>query len=142
MESNHKTYIGSVSKKVIAIILRFKLLIVFIFIGISTVNAADRISINKINLKFENATIKSILSSIENQTDYIFIYNSDVINSNKKKSITTKDASIENVLDILFKGMDVELKIDGRQVYIVNKSKPLPEKPTLGQVMPGACLKC
>jgi len=124
MESNHKTYIGSVSKKVIAIILRFKLLIVFIFIGISTVNAADRISINKINLKFENATIKSILSSIENQTDYIFIYNSDVINSNKKKSITTKDASIENVLDILFKGMDVELKIDGRQVYIVNKSKP------------------
>ncbi|MDD4489431.1 MAG: STN domain-containing protein [Paludibacter sp.] len=131
MESNHKTYIGSVSKKVIAIILRFKLLIVFIFIGISTVNAADRISINKINLKFENATIKSILSSIENQTDYIFIYNSDVINSNKKKSITTKDASIENVLDILFKGMDVELKIDGRQVYIVNKSKPLPEKPTL-----------
>lgn len=129
MENSPKTHIGSGIKKIMSIVFRINLLVVFLFVGVSTINAADNITRNKINLKFENATIKSILSSIEKQTDYIFIYNVDVINSNNKKSITTKDAGIENVLDILFKGMDVEIKIDGRQVYIVKKTKPLPEKP-------------
>ncbi|MEA4975654.1 MAG: TonB-dependent receptor [Paludibacter sp.] len=112
-----------------SIIFKIKLLVVFLFVGVFTINAADNIARNKINLKFENATIKSIISSIEKQTDYIFIYNVDAINSNSKRSITTKDADIEKVLDILFTGMDVEIKIDGRQVYIVKKMKPLPEKP-------------
>lgn len=129
METNPQTHIYSVSKNVLSIIFRIKLLIVFILMGISTVYAADKISRNKINLKFENVTIKCILSSIEKQTDYIFIYNGDVVNSNDKKSIITKNASIESVLDVLFKGMDVELRIDGRQVYILKKTKQFPEKP-------------
>lgn len=129
MENSPKTHIGSVIIRMMSIVFKINLLVVFLFVGVSTMNAADNITRNKINLKFENASIKSILSSIEKQTDYIFIYNVDVINSNNKKSITTKDAGIENVLDILFKGMDVEIKIDGRQVYIVKKTKLIPEKP-------------
>ncbi len=108
-------------------------LILFIFVGLSSINAQDKISRTKINLQLENVTIKSILNSIEKQTDYIFIYNGDVINSNLKKSISVKDASIDNVLGILFDKLDVDLKIDGRQVYVFKKTtktveKPIPEK--------------
>lgn len=106
-------------------------LILFVFVKLSTVNAADYILRSKINLQVKNVTIKNILNSIEKQTGYIFIYNGDVINSNLKRSISVKNGSVEDVLNNLFKGLDVDIKIDGRQVYILNKTKPIVEQSKL-----------
>lgn len=131
MWNSPKIHIGSFAGMEISVVSKIMFLAFFVIAGLTKVDAADRVAKSRINLKFENATVKSILSSIEKQTDYIFIYNEDVINSNFKRSISVKDASIENVLDILFKGMNVELKIDGRQVYILKKTKQVQEKSPL-----------
>jgi len=104
-------------------------LFLFLFMQFSVTNADDKITKTKINLQFDNVTIKSILNSIEKQTDYIFIYNADVINSNLKKSISVKAANIDDVLNILFKGLDVDIKIDGRQVFLLKKPKQIELKP-------------
>ncbi len=127
MENSPKKHTCLAKKRKWSGAFKIMLTILFILAGFTDANAADKVSRTKINLKSENVTIKNILTSIERQTDYIFIYNGDVINSNIKKSVSVKDADIESVLDILFKGMDVDLKIDGRQVYILKKTKQFPE---------------
>jgi len=128
MANNQKVHIGQIIKKLCTNTLRIKIMILLIFGGFTIVNASDKPTRTKINLQFENVTIKSILNSIEKQSDYIFIYNGGVINSNLKKSISVKDGNIEDVLNLLFKGLDIDLKIDGRQVYILKKAEKLIEK--------------
>jgi TonB-linked SusC/RagA family outer membrane protein len=127
MENNPKIHIQSIRRKW-SKALMITSLFLFVFVGQSMTNATDKISRTKINLQSENVTIKNILNTIEKQTDYIFVYNADVINSNLKKSISVKDGNIEGVLNTLFKGLDVEVKIDGRQVYILKKAKQIEEK--------------
>ncbi len=127
MGNNPKNYVGKSVKILKYNIFIIRILFLLFFVGFTTVNAADKVSKTKINLQLEDVTIKSILSAIEKQTDYIFIYNVNVINSNLKKSISVKDGSIDYVLDILFDKLDVEIKIDGRQVYVLKKAKQLPE---------------
>jgi TonB-linked SusC/RagA family outer membrane protein len=130
MERNPKNYLSLSIKSIWSKIQLIIFLISFIFFGLSTVNAADNnLSKAKINLRLENASIKSILNAIEKQTDYIFIYNGDVVNSNLKRTISVKDASLDNVMEIIFSKLDVVYKIDGRQVYILKKTKVTNEKP-------------
>lgn len=131
MENNPKNHVGLSIKSNWAKVQTI-MLIMLVFIG-TTIKAADKITRTKISLKLENVTIKSILNSIEKQTDYIFIYNSDVINSNFKRDISVNDASIDNVMDVLFDKSDVEIKIDGRQVYILKKATKVQEKLTPGK---------
>jgi TonB-linked SusC/RagA family outer membrane protein len=106
------------------------MLFLVVFVNLSAIYSQEKIARTQITLQFENATIKSILNSIEKQTDYIFIYNADVINSNLKKSIRVKGGNLEEVLITLFKGLDVESKIDGRQVYLLKKTKAVEPKST------------
>lgn len=129
MGNNPEFFVGQSVKIGKSNIFIIRILFLLFFVGSTTVNAADKVLKTKINLQLENATIKSILSSIEKQTDYIFIYNVDIINSNLKKSISVKDGNIDYVLDILFDKLDVEIKIDGRQVYILKKATKIVEKP-------------
>jgi len=105
-----------------------RLLTILFLFGFIVVNAASNPPRTKINLRLEDATLKVILSSIEKTSDYIFIYNEVVLNSNFKKSVFFKDEDIENVLQSLFKGLDIIYKIDGRQVYISKRTKLIEEK--------------
>jgi len=129
MEKNPENYLSHSKKNVFDFISRIKLIFILCFIGLTLLNAADYSPKNKINLKFKNVAVKVILNTIEKENGYIFIYNEDVINSNLEKSISVNDESIENVLNLLFKGEDVNFKIDGRQVFIIKKAKlPANEK--------------
>jgi len=125
MGNNTKIYIGQLFKIKRSNVFMLRVLILLFLVGFTTVNAADKIIRTKINLQVENVTIKSILSLIENQSDYIFIYNEGIINSNLKRSVSVTDGNIEDVLNLLFKDLNVVLKIDGRQVYILKKEKPI-----------------
>src|SRR3989339_1984706 len=58
----------------------------------------------QLSLKAEQKTISGILQLIEDQSDYSFMYNSNNIDVNRKADINYNGKSIEEVLDILFKG--------------------------------------
>jgi hypothetical protein len=129
MENNPRIPLCQSNKRNWHKTLKFITLLLLLLVQFSVIHAQDKIARTQINLQFENATIKSILNSIEKQTDYIFIYNADVINSNLKKSISVKTGNLEDVLNSLFKGLDVEIKIDGRQVYLLKQAKQVDQKP-------------
>ncbi|MFV0538257.1 MAG: SusC/RagA family TonB-linked outer membrane protein [Dysgonomonas sp.] len=72
--------------------------------------------IKTLNLK--NATIEEVLNSIEENSNFHFLYNSKLINVDRKVSINTKSQSIETILESIFKQTDVVYKIEGNQIIL------------------------
>ncbi len=75
----------------------------------------------RLTLKMENTSIKQVLNSIEEQTDFFFLYNSKLIDVEQKVSINAPDKNIRSVLDQLFTGTNIQYEILDRQILLSNK---------------------
>jgi len=73
-----------------------------------------------ISLKADNESVKEILLLIEDQSKYRFLYNSNNIDVEQKKSIDCQAKSIEEVLDMLLKGTDIKYRSFERN-YVLYK---------------------
>jgi len=56
----------------------------------------------KLNLKFTKTEISTILTSIEKQTNYRFLYNNDLADLKQKINLTVQEADLKEVLDQMF----------------------------------------
>lgn len=102
----------------------------------------------QITLRLKNVTVEEVLTSIENQTEYRFLYNKDIVDVSRIVSITVKNERMTLVLDKLFKGEGVSYTIEKRQI-VLNKvsSQPQDNKQPIkvtgkvvdesGEVLPG-----
>jgi TonB-linked SusC/RagA family outer membrane protein len=70
----------------------------------------------------ENATIKSILSKIESQSEFKFFYSSNV-NVDQTASISQKNKKVFDILDELFKGTGIKYEVYGRQIALLEKGE-------------------
>ncbi len=76
----------------------------------------------KVNLNSYKASIESILKSIEFQTEYSFIYQSDLLLKEEKINILAENADIEYVMDEILKNTKLTyLKIAPKLITIVKK---------------------
>ena len=121
MEKNPIVYSSWLRKRIKFIFLTMKLLSVLIFAGSMALSASTYSQKTKIDLRFENSSLTEILNSIEKSSEFIFIYNENVINSDSKRSISVKGETIEKVLNLLFQGIDVTYRIDDRQVFLYKR---------------------
>ncbi len=103
------------------IFLTMKLLTILIFAGTMAVSASVYSQKTKINLELRNSNVGAILKSIEQESDFIFIYDTELVNNRIEKSISIKDAKIETVLDELFGDSKIAYLIDDRQVFLYVK---------------------
>jgi len=87
----------------------------------------------RISLDLRQTTIQYALKEIENTSNYFFLYNNDLINVNKVIDVKVDNKGIEEVLDLLFKGEDVQYVIMDRQIIITPKNSP---KTTFSQQLP------
>jgi len=105
-------------KRIKFIFLTMKLLTVLIFSGSMALSASTYSQRTKIDLQFDNSSLIEIMGSIEKNSEFIFVYNANVINSDLKKNISVKGETIDKVLALLFQGEDVSFRVDGRQVFL------------------------
>jgi TonB-linked SusC/RagA family outer membrane protein len=103
------------------IILKMKLLTILIFAGAMALSASSYSQKTKIDLHLQNSSLTDILNSIEKKSEFIFIYNKNIVNSDIRKSISVKEERIEKVLEVLFRDLDVNYRIDDRQVFLYKK---------------------
>jgi len=75
-----------------------------------------------LNLKMRNATIKEILGEIEDNSEFYFLYNEDLVDVDRIVSINVNDKNVEDVLKILFTNDNVNFVIKDRQIVL----SPLP----------------
>jgi len=72
----------------------------------------------KLELKVEKSTIAEALNKIEDETDYFFFYNNKSVSLDKVVSLDLKDKTISEILDVLFRGTNVEYTINNRQIIL------------------------
>jgi len=75
----------------------------------------------RLSLNLKNVSTKTVLSQIEDKSEFYFIYDATVVDVEKKVSIELKDEPISKVLDELFEGTDVIYKINNRQIALTSE---------------------
>ena len=76
---------------------------------------------NTINLDFKDVQIKEVLSAIENQSDFFFLYSSKMIDVTSKVDVRANNNDVTYVLNDLFKGTDIAYNIKDKQILLSNK---------------------
>ena len=71
-----------------------------------------------ISLNMKNATIEEVLNAIEQETEFYFLYNSKLINVDRKVNLHVESKSIDSVLEQLFATTDVIYKVEDRQIIL------------------------
>jgi TonB-linked SusC/RagA family outer membrane protein len=96
-----------------------KLTIVLSLLILSNVFATKSYSQRTLlNLKMENATIKEVLRTIEDKSDFYFLYNNDLINVERKLNLDVKNQTIQDLLAQIFNGNNVEYLIKDKQIVL------------------------
>jgi TonB-linked SusC/RagA family outer membrane protein len=126
MEKNQIPYSTCKRKIMDVILLKMKILTALIFAGSMALSASTYSQKTKIDLQLQNSSVVEILNSIEKNSEFIFIYNANVLNSEAKRSISVKGENIEKILDYLFIGDDINYRIDDRQIFLFKKDEVAP----------------
>lgn len=72
----------------------------------------------QLTLDATNTNVENILLQIEQQSNYVFLYNKDIVDVDRSTNIKVNKASIEKVLDQLFAGTNVKYHIIDRQIVL------------------------
>ncbi|WP_245994862.1 TonB-dependent receptor [Mangrovibacterium diazotrophicum] len=98
-----------------------RLTVLFLLIGIFQVSAVTGYSQqSRMTMSLKNTSLVEVLNEIENLSDYYFLYNQDLIDVDRKVSITVNDQKIDEVLNLLFEGTTVKYVIKDRQIILTN----------------------
>ncbi len=74
---------------------------------------------NKYSFQIENKKLMEAYSIIENETDYIFFYNTNWFNDNEELvNVTFSESTINEIMDALFSSSDFNYYIDSKKIII------------------------
>ena len=89
-----------------------KLTVFLLLFSVAGVLANKSYSQSKIlNLNMREATVKEVLKSIEEQSEFYFLYSESLIDVERKVNVTIENKKIEQALDLIFEGTDVDYSI-------------------------------
>ncbi len=72
----------------------------------------------KLNIDLKDVTVKDVLTNIESQSEFYFMYEASKVDVNRKVSIMVEGKVINEILDELFEGANVDYKINNRQIAL------------------------
>ena len=77
----------------------------------------------RVNINANNESTHSILEQIEQQTDYLFIYNTNEIDLNRKASVHAQDQTVMDVLSQIFRNTNIGYAIEGSNIMLMKKDE-------------------
>ena len=89
--------------------------ILLLSLSVTVVRAQD----SGITLKMQDATVAQVMKAIENQSHYVFLYKN--LDTSRKVSVDIRNKRIDEVLDIVFKDLNISYKIDDLQILLSQK---------------------
>lgn len=75
----------------------------------------------KVSIHMNNVKLDKILNEIENQTDYLFIYNNQV-DINKITSVKVKNEAVAQVLDRILSGTGINYELEGTHIILTTEA--------------------
>ena len=102
-----------------------RLSVVFLFLSLGIAVANNSYAQNTtLSLDMSNSTIANVLEAVENQTDFSFIYDANVVNINKKVSVSVNEKNIFDVLNKMFGNSDIAYTVVNKKI-ILNKKEAI-----------------
>lgn len=99
-----------------------RLLFLFLTLGIGICFSNNSYSqLTKISLNLKNKTVKQVFSEIEKKSEFIFFYQDEVLDADRKVTINTYDETIEQILKEILNVDDNTYFISDRSIYIIKK---------------------
>lgn len=134
--------------------LKMKLTMIFIFTAMLSMQANSSYSqVTKLSIDTENASLESIFDKIETDSEFKFIFNTNILDLNRRTSIKVKKKGVNLILDQLFTNTDIWYEIIDRKIILhpkQNSTKPLIKQQQFiikgtvndsnGQPLPGASI--
>ena len=75
----------------------------------------------KISLNLKNKTVKQVFSEIEKNSEFIFFYQDDIIDVNRRVTVNADNETIEQVLDEILSATGNTYFVSDRSIYIIKK---------------------
>lgn len=100
-----------------------KLTLFFLLAALIHVSGSVYSQQTKLSISLKNATVKDVLESIEDQSDYFFMYRDEDIDVHRTVNVNVREKPVEHLLYELFKGTTVSYEVVNRQIVLVNKEK-------------------
>jgi len=106
---------GDSRKKLMRIM---RLTILLLFGCMFTVSANSYAQRTKLDINMTNITIRDLVSYVEENSDFVFLYRNEDFNLDKRVDILLKNATINQILDEALKGENVKYDVYERQIVI------------------------
>jgi len=72
----------------------------------------------RLSLDMKNSTVKEVLQKIEQQSEFYFLYNSELIDVQRKVDVSVNDEKIDNILAKLFSGNKINILVQERHIIL------------------------
>ena len=104
----------------------FRIMRIFCFLITFCIATTFATTINsqnvKVTLSTNSLTIRQLISQIERQTNYLFVYNSDKINLDRSIKVNDRKASLGQILNDAFDNEGIAYRIEGSNIILVKKN--------------------
>lgn len=105
-------------------------------LSISSVLSANTYAQSTIlTVQMNNKSIKEVFNYIEKNSEFVFVYLDNVIDSRKAVDVNARNQPVTVILDQLFKDTDLTYKIDNRQILVKRKETVEPALPSAQQTI-------
>lgn len=115
IHQSFKPYLGLLQKIPMAMRVTVVLLFVFLFQVRAEISYSQTA---KISLNLNNATVEEVLNTIEDNSEFYFLYNSKLINIDRKVDLKATNKTIESILKEIFANTDVQFRMEDRQIIL------------------------
>lgn len=89
----------------------------------------------KVSIAMKNAYIIEVIRAIENQTDYLFVYDKNEIDLTRRIDIVAENKSVTAILNGMFSNTNVVFALEGNNIMLMKKSETQqPQKTVSGKV--------
>lgn len=88
----------------------------------------------KVSIAVKNAYIIEVIRAIENQTDYLFVYDKNEIDLTLRVDLVAENKSVAAVLNGVFSNTNVVYAMEGNNIMLMQKSNSQQQKSVSGKV--------
>lgn len=114
---------GSSGGLFLKLLLRMKLTMLLVMIGLISFGSASYSQSSKLNISMKNRSLLDFIQEIEKQTDFYFFYQKEDISEMKNISIDESNASIKDILESVFTDSGYNYEIIDRYIVLRKAGK-------------------
>lgn len=111
-------------RKIQQLLRKMRTFALFMLWGFCTCHATVRGQEARIDLKLSDVTLSQVFRSIEQLTDYMFIYKSEDVQSVRKVSVDVRQTMVRDILGMCLKNTGLSYTFKGGVIVIQNSREP------------------